>query len=92
MGLFNTGRSVMTRAIAITSSDEPKFANFVRTSYIRHISGDWGDLDERDKKANDEALKTDDRILSTYNMDNRKIYIITEWDRSATTIMFADEY
>ena len=92
MGLFNTGRTVMTRAIAITSSEEPKFAKFVLDSYRKHIIGNWGDLDESDKKANDKALKTDDRILSAYNMDDRKIYIITEWDRSYTTVMFANEY
>lgn len=48
-----------------------------------------GDIPHEDKKMNDSAVKNnDDRIVARYN----DIYIITEWDRSATTILFIDEY
>jgi len=62
---------------------------------VRHQSGDWGDLDEEDKKMNDEGLKPlcEDRLLSAYVLSTGvKIWIITEWDRSATTILLPSEY
>lgn len=65
----------------------------------RHISGDWGDVDAHDKAANDQALIPDpqtgecDRILSAYILpDQQKVWCITEWDRSATTILLPFDY
>lgn len=59
----------------------------------RHQSGDWGDLCEEDKKLNEEALIHGDRIMSAYiNTRGEKVWIITEWDRSYTTILYPDEY
>ena len=59
----------------------------------RHSAGDWGDLDAADMKANAEALKEDLRILSAYHLiTGEKIYVITEWDRSYTTVMLAEDY
>lgn len=92
MSKFKTGRTLMTRGIAEEIAQNRKFAEFVRTSFLRHISGDWGDLTDSDKRANEAALKEEDRILSAYDENDWKIYIITEWDRSYTTIMFPEEY
>lgn len=60
----------------------------------RHVSGDWGDLDADDKAANDKAvLDAEDRILSAYNLKNgARVWIITEWDRSVTTVLLPEEY
>ena len=59
----------------------------------RHVSGDWGDLTQEDKRANDAALRDGSRILSAYTLvDNHKLWIITEADRSVTTILRPDEY
>jgi hypothetical protein len=58
----------------------------------RHSAGDWGDLDASDKAANDKALVEGTRLLSCYHVGGVKLYVITEWDRSATTILPADEY
>lgn len=60
----------------------------------RHASGDWGDLDAHDKRANELALKHGDRVLSAYNLPNGagKIYVITEHDRSSTCLMLASDY
>lgn len=59
----------------------------------RHRTGDWGMVCEEDKAVNDEALATGDRILSAYlDRNGVKFWIITEWDRSATTILLPDEY
>jgi len=57
-------------------------------SYMhRHHCGDWGDLDECDKQANEDALIHGDRILSHYKLGGgRRIYIITEWDRASTNV------
>lgn len=60
----------------------------------RHLSGDWGDLDEPDRLQNDAALESgEDRLFSSYQVaPNLKLWIITEWDRSVTTLLLPDEY
>ncbi len=60
----------------------------------RHFGGDWGDLDEGDKRQNDFALKTgEDRLMSSYQITPElKLWIITEWDRSVTTLLLPSEY
>jgi hypothetical protein len=59
------------------------------TEYLeRHVQGDWGELCEEDKQANDEAVADDLRILSAYRLnDGTKIRAITEANRSATTLL-----
>lgn len=57
----------------------------------RHIAGDWGNLDSEDKQANDDALERGARIFSAYGEGNKKLWIITEADRSATTVLRPDE-
>ena len=59
----------------------------------RHISGDWGDVDVEDWQANEEALKHSLRLLSVYHSANGiKFWIITERDRSSTTVLLPSEY
>lgn len=64
------------------------------TEFIwRHISGDWGDLDEADKAENELSVKEGFRILSAYRLKTGvKVWIITEADRSATTFLLPEEY
>ena len=65
------------------------------TRYLRrHHCGDWGDeLCAEDKAANEQALKDGSRLLSCYRTPaGDRLYIITEWDRSVTTIMLPEEY
>jgi hypothetical protein len=59
---------------------------------MRHRSGDWGDVCDEDKKLNDEAVDGEGRILSAYTVDGEKVWVITEWDRSVTTVLFPSEY
>ena len=60
---------------------------------FRHAAGDWGDLSTVDQKLNAEALKEGTRLLSAYHLkDGTKIWLITEWDRSATTALLPEEY
>ncbi len=58
----------------------------------RHQCGDWGDLDEEDKASNNQALGDWDRIFSAYIIQGVKFWVITEEDRSATTILLPSEY
>ena len=58
-----------------------------------HISGAWGELCEEDKAANDLAVAFGNRILSCYHApDGEKVWVITEWDRSVTTILLPSDY
>ena len=58
----------------------------------RHQVGDWGMVPPEDWQANDEALVHGGRLLSAYVVAEVKIWIITEWDRSVTTILLSAEY
>lgn len=58
----------------------------------RHMSGDWGDVSGTDATANREALTANDRLLSAYALPGgERIWIITECDRSVTTLLLPDE-
>lgn len=59
----------------------------------RHQAGDWGDLDEEDKRENELSLTQDFRLLSAYHLTTGvKVWVITEADRSATTLLLPSEY
>lgn len=58
----------------------------------RHCTGDFGDLCEEDKDANNEAIWNGERILSSYKIGDEKIWIITEADRSSTCCLLPEEY
>lgn len=59
----------------------------------RHIVGDWGDLDEEDRQTNERAVHGGDRIFSAYHTKNgTKVWVITEYDRSVTTLLLPSEY
>ena len=63
------------------------------TCLALHASGDWGDMEEEDKALNDEALANNDgRLFSAYNIGEKRVWIITESDRSSTTVLLPDEY
>jgi hypothetical protein len=83
---FPLGRTVATPAAMALGIDLSSFIH-------RHHCGDWGDLCDEDKQANEDALAEDFRILSCYQVANgRRIYIITEADRSSTCILLPEEY
>jgi len=58
----------------------------------RHMSGDWGDLSAEDKAENELSLREGFRILSAYELEGQRYWIITEADRSVTTILLPQEY
>ena len=59
----------------------------------RHTQGDWGELDDHDVKMNNDAVKLGNRILSQYVFPfGEKVWVITESDRSVTTLLLPEEY
>ncbi len=63
------------------------------TLLARHLAGDWGVLPAEDAQLNDEALKSDGRLLSSYPLGgDTRTWVITEWDRSVTTFLLPSEY
>lgn len=89
MTRFPLGQLVMTRGVAQHFRDD---VSPLLGCVARHCRGDWGDVDAHDARANVVALADDARLLSSYRVDNVKIWIITEADRSSTTILFPEEY
>lgn len=97
---FNTGQIVCTDRVGAVVENNPEFAAFVSESMRKHVSGDWGDLDAENKQFNEDGLdaKNPERLLSAYNFQqlpgvrDTKIWIVTEWDRSVTTVLFPSEY
>jgi hypothetical protein len=65
----------------------------IRTYLSRHATGDWGDVSSEDASENELSLLAGFRLLSAYRIkDGTRIWIITEADRSATTILLPEEY
>ena len=58
----------------------------------RHASGDWGDLDAQDRRENERSLKHGWRVLSSYPVGGKTVWVITEADRSVTTMLLPEEY
>jgi hypothetical protein len=85
---FPLGRLVATaNLIAIIPPDE------VFTALQRHANGDWGRVCDEDREANEEALIHGSRLMSVYSSeDEAAFWIITEWDRSVTTVLLPEDY
>lgn len=90
---FEIGNLLLTKGVHELCDENDDFKSFVCSCFGKHMRGDWGDLCDEDKEMNEWSLKHGERLLSKYDFnDDISIYIITEWDRSATTILFPEEY
>jgi len=94
---FQLGRIVATRGVSDQMDSDSDFAAFVSASFARHAFGDWGNVCEEDQALNETALTHNTRLLSSYKFRNPDeiidvIWIITEADRSVTTVLFPHEY
>jgi hypothetical protein len=58
----------------------------------RHATGDWGELCAFDRRQNEIALREGYRVLSSYEVPAGRVWVITEADRSITTILLPEEY
>ena len=85
---FPVGQTVITcTALAVLSALD------IAGALYRHQRGDWGDVAKPAGQATERALKHGERLLSVYRTaDGTKFWIITEWDRSATTVLLPEDY
>jgi hypothetical protein len=85
---FPLGRIVITpNALGQLSHED------IQAGLRRHAVGDWGDLDKHDCVENEKSLRECLRLLSAYNGANHvRFWIITEADRSVTTILLPEDY
>lgn len=97
-GNFITGHLAMTARVNDLCENNLEFAEFVNNCLRRHMKGDWGNVNAFNQQSNDMAMKSGSRLVSHYD-DPRfpqhgvnTIWIITEADRSVTTVLFPDEY
>jgi hypothetical protein len=89
---FSLGRVVMTRGVAEWSYAADA-TGVVLEAVRRHGLGDWGDVCDEDRGENDRALEAGNRLLSVYKFgEDCTLWIITEWDRSVTTVLFPEDY
>ncbi len=84
---FRLGQVASTANASLRLSTEE-----VMTALSRHASGDWGDLCPEDTLANDHALNDGGRLFSAYGQGEERFWIITEADRSITTVLLPDDY
>jgi len=90
---FNPGQIVVTRSVHALMAENLEFADHVYASLNRHMAGDWGEISAGDKLTNETALLDGERLFSAYTREGLPpIWVITEWDRSVTTVLFPDEY
>lgn len=91
---FPAGRAVVTRGVYDKIESGELDVDQVCDIIIRHLSGDWGEVCDEDRQANEDALDEEDpgRLHSVYNIGRTTYWIITEWDRSATTVLLPEEY
>lgn len=88
MQKFDSGKLVITH-----NANEALDKISVNTALARHFSGDWGELCKEDRALNEEALKNNERLLSVYeDTFGVKFWIITECDRSYTTVLLPEDY
>ena len=87
---FSLGRVAATPA-ALTAMQQARVGPL--DLLLRHVIGDWGELDPEDRQANEEGLLHGLRLLSNYPIgEGVRIWIITEADRSVTTLLLPEDY
>jgi len=92
---FKLGQVVITSGIETLLQDERQKLNRIELSQLlyRHQSGDDGDTSLEDKQSNQLAIKQGDlRVFSVYKLATITVWIITEYNRSYTTVMLPEEY
>ena len=89
---FKVGKVYMTSGINHAIDEDENYHKELINCFEKYLIGNWGDLCEEDKQANEDALINNERILAAYLTSKGKVYLITERDRSCTTILFASEY
>jgi hypothetical protein len=87
--LFQLGKTLATPC----AREELSELNYSPLDLLRrHMSGDWSEMDEDDQQSNRDAITEGSRIFSAYTIQGTKFWMITEADRSSTTILLPSEY
>lgn len=86
--MFELGQIVMTPGALELMENGVNLQHYL----LRHYSGDWGDLCKEDIEENKFSLEFGHRLLSSYKTSFGKLWIITEADRSCTTLLLPEEY
>ncbi|HFQ4931108.1 TPA: type I restriction endonuclease subunit M [Vibrio vulnificus] len=89
---FELGKMVMTQSVADIIENNLGSEGSLYIALTRYKNGDWGNICIEDKITNDEATRTGERVLSEYTLCGERIWIITERDRSVTTVLLPGEY
>ena len=97
--VITPGVSRALMGLALHNATEPDVekvvqpVNWLGETLGKFLNGDWGDMDAYDKKANDKALASGGRLMGVYLLpDGTKVWVITEADRSVTTLLLPEEY
>jgi hypothetical protein len=89
---FELGELYLTNGISNAKKHDIGFYIEIMTALAYYISGEYGNIPWEDVQANEYAILNGLRVIGCYNTSKGDIYIITEADRSCTTILFCDEY
>jgi len=87
--LFPLGQIVATpSAISLLK----KLSTDPRELLIKHATGDWTEMEQEDQESNESAIQHACRVFSAYTLSDNKFWVITEADRSSTTVLLPEEY
>lgn len=89
---LNIGQLTVTRNVNEVIATNEAFAKFVMESLVKYRNCNWGQTHEDDIELNDKSVINNWRVVAKYQNEEFTIFIITEHDRSYTTILFPDEY
>lgn len=87
--LFSLGHVIATREV-LTHLE--RHGVNAQEYLARHVRGDWGEVPSTDAVENDFSVRSGFRILSSYTIAGKKVWVITEADRSVTTLLFPSQY
>lgn len=96
--IFSLGQLVATASVSSYMDSDLSFRSFIFDCIARHRAGDWGDVSHEDRSLNDFSVVTDHHLVSVYRCSSEhafytdRIFIITEADRSVTTVLWSGEY
>lgn len=88
------GRALFSPGVVASTPGAPETFSreFITECLCRHLRGDWGTVDESDKRADDFDVNDEERSLSAYEQDGNRLWIIREADRSSTCVLLPQKY
>jgi hypothetical protein len=87
-----SGRFPLGQLVITSHANERLTPEEIADGITRHARGDWGDVSPADAAENDLSLREGFRLLSAYGKGDRRFWVLTEADRSATTVLLPEDY